>query len=39
MSGIIASRKAHYCFCLLSQEVDYFAFALVSPLGADNRYH
>jgi hypothetical protein len=39
MSGIIASRKAYYSLCLFGQEVDYFAFALVSPLGANNRYY
>ena len=39
MAGIVTSRETYYCLRRFCQEVDYFPLALVSPLGANNRYN
>ena len=38
MPGVVAALKAHYSLRMIGQPVDDLAFALVTPLGADNHY-
>jgi hypothetical protein len=38
MTGVVAALKAHYRRRLLGQQVNDFALAFVTPLGAQDNY-
>ena len=38
VTGVVAALKAHHGAGLVGQQVDDFAFALVTPLGAEDYY-
>ena len=38
MPGVVAALEAHHALRVIGQPVDDLAFALVTPLGADDDY-